>query len=630
MTTRLKNGVRVGVAACALGLSLAGPYAVGVASADRRDGTFGVTSSSPEEGVDSSVAPSRPAPTGRRAAVLPPKKRSGTDGAPSASRAVGDPVAAARVERSRASQVAAPTDPASSSAEPEVKKPTIARTAATSWVVTRGPSQLTDNPVIAPVDAASAVVAARISRETRFTVLQADRASLAAPIMRRMAVEVVRFAQFLDAATARLVGLPGNPINELVAGTLLLVRRALLPLVPTIPQVTVSSTTASEGWPGDSQSAVFTVTLKEAYARTVTVQYETTDVTATSGEDYVAASGDLVFAPGEVSKTVSVTVLSDSTEEADEAFRLVISAAEGLPDAADARFPKILALGMRFASFLPVTEVTLATGTGTIIDQGSALGQFLIKNWGSNPTYYSLAAPVPIGVCFGGGSNTGANTAAGCNPPSDDPAGQGGALYQATKLQTDPTGTVYYDFGGGDPQESQWWNVASLSALNDYMSKLQGYYQGIFYDIEVFDPTNFDVDAMYSAFDQSFQQAKSLGLTVMVSTSYTAPYNANGGPGLSLTDQLWQKILADSNVDFFAPQFYGDGTTASIANTYGSTVTFSTWTSTIVGGGDGKIVPILKAWSADALDNQIGQVSSACSTIGQSFCSGGYLLWGST
>ncbi|MGD9620096.1 MAG: Ig-like domain-containing protein [Mycolicibacterium sp.] len=248
------------------------------------------------------------------------------------------------------------------------------------------------------------------------------------------------------------------------------------------------------------------------------------------------------------------------------------------------------------------------------------LGQFVIP-WDLTP-HYQLPAPAPIGICFGGGNSTGVNQA--CAP--------GGTVYVTTGQRTTAGGDKYYDFGGGYPQGNQWWNEAVITELNSYMPSLQNNYQGVFYDIETFDAQSFDVESMFSAFEGSFALAKSLGLKVIVSTSYSAPYDTSQlvSPAVPIqqTDELWKMILGSHNVDYFSPQLYGDGTTATIEPTSGSSITFSTWTSTI--SGSGKIITLLKAWSADALANQIAAMETACGSIGQEFCATGYLLWGST
>ena len=61
----------------------------------------------------------------------------------------------------------------------------------------------------------------------------------------------------------------------------------------------------------------------------MTVDYATSDGTAVAGEDYVAESGTLSFAPGETAKTVEVAVLDDSHDEGSETMTLTLSNASG-------------------------------------------------------------------------------------------------------------------------------------------------------------------------------------------------------------------------------------------------------------------------------------------------------------
>ena len=56
-----------------------------------------------------------------------------------------------------------------------------------------------------------------------------------------------------------------------------------------------------------------------------TINYETADVSATADVDYLATSGVLTFIPGETTKTISVTVLGDSTAEYHEDFKVQLT-----------------------------------------------------------------------------------------------------------------------------------------------------------------------------------------------------------------------------------------------------------------------------------------------------------------
>src|SRR5262249_32321470 len=73
----------------------------------------------------------------------------------------------------------------------------------------------------------------------------------------------------------------------------------------------------------------FTVTLASPLGTPVTVDYGTSDGTATAGSDYTAASGTLTFAPGETTKSVLVDVFGDTVLEADETFSVALTNAVG-------------------------------------------------------------------------------------------------------------------------------------------------------------------------------------------------------------------------------------------------------------------------------------------------------------
>ena len=77
----------------------------------------------------------------------------------------------------------------------------------------------------------------------------------------------------------------------------------------------------------DAGTAEVAVTLTESSLQTVTVEYATSDGTAISGADYVAASATLTFAPGETEKKIQVTITDDEVdeEEEDETFTVTLS-----------------------------------------------------------------------------------------------------------------------------------------------------------------------------------------------------------------------------------------------------------------------------------------------------------------
>ena len=91
-----------------------------------------------------------------------------------------------------------------------------------------------------------------------------------------------------------------------------------------LPELSISGDTVAEGNSG-STPATFTVTLSTESGRTVTVDYATSDGTATQPSDYQQATGTLTFSPGQTSKAVTVLVNGDTTVEANETFTVNLS-----------------------------------------------------------------------------------------------------------------------------------------------------------------------------------------------------------------------------------------------------------------------------------------------------------------
>jgi hypothetical protein len=91
-----------------------------------------------------------------------------------------------------------------------------------------------------------------------------------------------------------------------------------------VPSLSIDDVTVTEGNAG-TVDAVFTVTLSASSGQTVTVDYATADGAAAAGSDYVAASGQVSFAPGETSQPVTVTVNGDEIDEPDEIFFVILS-----------------------------------------------------------------------------------------------------------------------------------------------------------------------------------------------------------------------------------------------------------------------------------------------------------------
>lgn len=95
---------------------------------------------------------------------------------------------------------------------------------------------------------------------------------------------------------------------------------------PVQPSLSINDVTANEGNSGNT-AFVFTVSLTSASTNSITVNYTTANGTASAGSDYQSASGTLTFAPGETSKTISVSVFGDTSLESAETFAVNLSGA---------------------------------------------------------------------------------------------------------------------------------------------------------------------------------------------------------------------------------------------------------------------------------------------------------------
>ena len=97
------------------------------------------------------------------------------------------------------------------------------------------------------------------------------------------------------------------------------------------PQLSVGDLAKAEGDTGPTPFG-FTVTLTPASAQTVKVTYtvgaDAGSNAATAGTDFVTATGQLTFAPGDTTKTIPASVVGDFVPEPDETFKVSLSGAQ--------------------------------------------------------------------------------------------------------------------------------------------------------------------------------------------------------------------------------------------------------------------------------------------------------------
>lgn len=120
-----------------------------------------------------------------------------------------------------------------------------------------------------------------------------------------------------------------NPTNVALAGQVTVLRSAAFILdddgFASNLALYASDPVLVEGQSGTSV-ARFDLSLSRPSDNPITVSYETRDGSAAAGEDYTATSGSITFAAGQVSASVDVPVLGDTTVEASELFTLAFSA----------------------------------------------------------------------------------------------------------------------------------------------------------------------------------------------------------------------------------------------------------------------------------------------------------------
>jgi uncharacterized delta-60 repeat protein len=122
--------------------------------------------------------------------------------------------------------------------------------------------------------------------------------------------------RYLGDAGKLTLGTPASSVSE--SGG------AILP--PPIPIITVGGGGGIIPIAGYGNTAILTVNRASGPTGTITVDYATSDGTASAGADYITTTGTLTFLDGETSKTISIPILDDGTlEGGSETFSVILS-----------------------------------------------------------------------------------------------------------------------------------------------------------------------------------------------------------------------------------------------------------------------------------------------------------------
>ena len=111
------------------------------------------------------------------------------------------------------------------------------------------------------------------------------------------------------------------------------------------PTLSINDVTVNEA----AGTATFTVTRSGATGAAASVNFATSNGTATAGTDYASKTGTVSFAAGETTKTFTVDITNDAVFEGSETFNVTLSNATG-------------------------ATISDATGVGTIQDDGTGTG----------------------------------------------------------------------------------------------------------------------------------------------------------------------------------------------------------------------------------------------------------------
>jgi hypothetical protein len=153
--------------------------------------------------------------------------------------------------------------------------------------------------------------------------------SMAAPHVTGAAVLYAAANPGASASTIRnaiLASAQATPTASLAGKTVTGGRLNISAMPQTQPSISINDASIVEGNSGTS-SLVFTVKLSKPSTETISVNYASSNITASAGSDYTAASGSLSFAPGVTSRTISVPVAGDTVPESNETFAVNLSGA---------------------------------------------------------------------------------------------------------------------------------------------------------------------------------------------------------------------------------------------------------------------------------------------------------------
>jgi T1SS-143 domain-containing protein len=138
-------------------------------------------------------------------------------------------------------------------------------------------------------------------------------------------------------------------------------------------------------------TASYTVTLSNAATTAITVNYGTTNGTATAVSDYTTTSGTLTFAAGETSKTITVAINNDTLFEGAETFTMNLSAPIGATLGAATSTTTIIDNGTGTGGTNNDAPAVGTVSSPTVVEGGNLDFTVTLSNLSTTPTTVTLA-----------------------------------------------------------------------------------------------------------------------------------------------------------------------------------------------------------------------------------------------
>ena len=94
-----------------------------------------------------------------------------------------------------------------------------------------------------------------------------------------------------------------------------------------IPSISINNQSALEGDMGDANTIIFTVSLSNPSAQSITVEYANSEETAFAEFDFVTIGGVLTFPAFTTSQELTFEIIGDDIDEPDETFHVELFSA---------------------------------------------------------------------------------------------------------------------------------------------------------------------------------------------------------------------------------------------------------------------------------------------------------------